>query len=589
MATAWHRLARAWRRASVAGRIAAGGAAACLVVLCVALAGTVFTATRADGPVPVPPVYLAAVETGAQSCPALTPPKLAAQLMAASGFDPAATTSSGGSGIAGLTDAQWKQWAPSPDAARSDAAANILALAHDTCDLAGRLTAAQVAGEPWRLAMAAHRSGLAPVTSARKVPAGDADYVDRLAGYASWYARQPEFGGAGSGSPSTAGKPGASSAADAAAQPAEAANWTLTWSDEFRGAAGTGPDASKWSHETGGDGWGTHEREYYTAGISNAALDGNGNLAITARADDASGHKCWYGACRYTSARLITAGHFTQLYGRISARIKLPEGKGLWPSFWALGDNIDTVGWPQSGELNVLDTYGDRLTEVSSGLHGPKYDAFATGSSAGDSFADSFHTFSADWYPDHISFAVDGKIFSTQYRARAGAGWVFNHPFFLLLNLAVGGNQPGSPDAGTTFPRQMLVDWVRVYQVGPPAAAATGPITGFGGKCVQAAATVQLSTCAAGDGQTWTLATDGTLRAGGQCLDAGPGAYNGTRPVLATCNGAPGQRWQAQTNGQLVNPGSERCLDATDNNTADGTPAQLWDCWGTANQLWKAP
>ncbi|WP_345639411.1 family 16 glycosylhydrolase, partial [Rugosimonospora acidiphila] len=402
MATAWHRLARAWRRASLASRIAVGGVAACLVVACVALAGTVFMPTRADSPVSVPPAYLAAIETGAQSCPALTPPKLAAQLMAASGFNPAARTSSGGSGIAGLTDTQWKQWTPAPDAARGDAAANILALAHDTCDLVGHLGAAKAAGDPWRLAVAAYRSGLAPVNAAGKVPADDTNYVDQLADYANWYARQPEFSGAGSDPASTAGNTDANAAADAAGQPAGAANWKLTWSDEFNGTAGTAPDANKWGHDTGGNGWGNHELEYYTNSTANAALDGAGHLAITARADDASSLGCWYGACRYTSARLLTTGHFTQLYGRISARIKLPEGKGLWPSFWALGDNISTAGWPQSGELNVMHTYGDQLTKITSGLHGPGYDAFAADTATNGNFANAFHTFTADWYPDHV-------------------------------------------------------------------------------------------------------------------------------------------------------------------------------------------
>ncbi|WP_345639480.1 family 16 glycosylhydrolase, partial [Rugosimonospora acidiphila] len=170
------------------------------------------------------------------------------------------------------------------------------------------------------------------------------------------------------------------------------------------------------------------------------------------------------------------------------------------------------------------------LTKITSGLHGPGYDAFAADTATNGNFANAFHTFTADWYPDHVSFAIDGKIFSTQYRTRAGAGWVFDHPFFLLLNVAVGGDGPGNPDTATKLPQQMLVDWVRVYQVGPPKSAATGPITGFGDKCVGAATTIQLATCRSSGGQTWTLATDGTLRQEGKCLDAGLGADNGSRP-----------------------------------------------------------
>ena len=360
------------------------------------------------------------------------------------------------------------------------------------------------------------------------------------------------------------------------------------WSDEFNGPGGTAPDPARWGHDTGGSGWGNSELEYYTNDTANAALDGHGDLAITARTAGAPGLSCWYGACRYTSARLITLGRFTRAYGRISARIKLPAGPGLWPSFWALGANIATAGWPKSGQLVVANSIGKPAT-VSAGLDGPGYNAWSSDTLTSGTFAGAFHTFTADWYPDHVSFFADGHPYGGKYRAQAGPGWVFDHPFFLLLNLAVGGSQPGSPGAATTFPQQMLVDWVRVYQAGPPRAAATGPITGPAGQCAEVDGAgdgaVQLGGCTGSAAQTWTVGPDGTLRTLGGCLGV-TAAANGTRPQLSACDATAAQVWQAQTNGQLVNPATGKCLDATSANPA---PLRIWDCWGSANQLWTLP
>src|SRR6266566_293069 len=341
-------------------------------------------------------------------------------------------------------------------------------------------------------------------------------------------------------------KPAKPATAPRAAQPGPAAGWRLVWADEFTGPAGGAPDASKWGRDTGGGGWGNSELEYYTDTTANAALDGHGDLAITARTDGTDGLSCWYGGCRYTSARLLTLGHFAPAYGRISARIKLPAGQGLWPSFWALGDNFSVVGWPRAGQLNIMSNLGSDPATVSAGLIGPGYTAWAGATLAGGSFAAGFHTFSADWYPDHITFAADGHPYATQYRAKAGAGWVFDHPFFLVLNLAVGGTQPGAPGAATTFPQQMLVDWVRVYQTGPPTTPATGPITTPTGQCAQVTTggTVQLGRCAGGGAQTWTLGTGGTISTQGGCLTA---LANATAPRLTACTHASAQTWQAQT------------------------------------------
>jgi len=389
----------------------------------------------------------------------------------------------------------------------------------------------------------------------------------------------------------------AASAAPTASQPPAAtpsaptaSGWQLTWSDEFSGPAGSPPDASKWGHQVGGSGWGNKELEYDTDSTANAAFDGRGHLLITARRGAPHGASCWYGRCQYTSARLITAGRFSQAYGRISARIKVPAGTGTWPSFWALGDNYSSVGWPRSGQLSIMSHLGRLPATVSGGLIGPGYYAWSSDTLGSGTFAGSYHTFSADWYPDHISFFVDGHLYDTQYRDSAGAGWVFDHPFFLILNLAVGGTQAGSPGPGTSFPQPMAVDWVRVYQAVQPRAAVTGAITGLSGKCAEAGngGAVQLDSCASTAAQTWTVATDGTVRALGQCLTV-TAAGNGTRAVLAPCNGSAGQQWRAESNGQLVSLLSQRCLDATNGSTASFTPLRIWDCAGQGQQQWKLP
>jgi beta-glucanase (GH16 family) len=360
-------------------------------------------------------------------------------------------------------------------------------------------------------------------------------------------------------------------------------SWRLAWSAEFNGPGGSPPDPASWSYDTGGNGWGNSELEYYTTSTANAALDGHGHLVITARDTGTAGLSCWYGPCRYTSARLVTLGHFSQAYGQISARIKLPGGSGIWPSFWALGDNFATAGWPQTGQINIMSFPGSTPATVSFGLIGPGYTQWSGDTLASGTFTSAYHTFTVDWYPDHASFYVDGHLYDTQYAAQAGSGWVFDHPFFLILNLAVGGTQPGSP-AATTFPQQMLVDWIRVYTAGPPPAPVTGPVTGPDGKCATAASdgAVQLGTCDGSPAQTWTMDTDGTVRALGQCLGL---TADGTATQLAGCDASPAQQWQAQTNGQLASTSSGRCLDAT----GGVSLLQISDCAGTPSQLWTLP
>jgi len=239
------------------------------------------------------------------------------------------------------------------------------------------------------------------------------------------------------------------------------------WHDEFDGPAGASFDRAKWKPDVGGDGFGNQERELYTDS-ANAVLDGQGHLVITARAE--AGQGCWYGACLYTSARLTTKTLFAQAYGRFEARIRIPRGQGIWPAFWLLGANDEAVGWPECGEIDIMENIGKEPNRVHGTVHGPGYsgDKGIGGPSTLDAaaYGDDFHVYAVEWRRDDIRWLVDGREYFrvTPASLPAGAKWVFDHPFFVILNLAVGGGWPGDPDATTKFPQQMIVDYVRVYR-----------------------------------------------------------------------------------------------------------------------------
>src|SRR5467141_684785 len=244
--------------------------------------------------------------------------------------------------------------------------------------------------------------------------------------------------------------------------------YTLVWSDEFNGKDGSLPDSSKWTYDIGGSGWGNHELEYYTNRAGNARIE-DGKLIMTARREAYTGPDGK--KFNYTSARLKTQGLFSQAYGRFEARIKTPAGQGMWPAFWTLGNDISSVGWPKCGEVDIMENIGKEPGTVHGSLHGPSTigqtsDATAPFSlPAGQKFADDFHLYAAEWEPGTIRFYVDSTLYATFNSSQwpAGGTWVFDHPFFIILNVAVGGSWPGSPDNSTVFPQQMLVDYLRVY------------------------------------------------------------------------------------------------------------------------------
>jgi beta-glucanase (GH16 family) len=242
--------------------------------------------------------------------------------------------------------------------------------------------------------------------------------------------------------------------------------WTLTWDDEFTGPNGSSPDPAKWVIESGGNGWGNEELEYYTPRQENLRLE-NGNLVIEAMKENFVGSDGV--RRRYTSARVTTKGRFTQMYGRFEARVQIPPGQGTWPAFWLMGDDYTSAGWPACGEIDVMENVDTDKSRIRVSIHGPGYSARQSVTSSFSlphaQFSDMFHVFAMEWEPRAIRFYVDDELYSTMTPANlpGGAPWVFNHPFFIILNLAVGGNLPASPDISTEFPQRMLVDYVRVY------------------------------------------------------------------------------------------------------------------------------
>lgn len=251
--------------------------------------------------------------------------------------------------------------------------------------------------------------------------------------------------------------------------------WTQVWSDEFAGPSGARVDTAKWRYDTADGcasnncGWGNNEKEYYSSAPENIRLDGQGHLMIIARVAPA-GLTCYYGPCRYTSAKITSRGKVEVAPGRVEARIKLSLGQGLWPAFWMLGQNIGAVGWPQSGELDIMEHKGSQPAITSSAVHGPGYSGntpFAHAHTlARGTVADDLHTFAIEWDSLHIRFFVDDSVHYVVSRSdvQQYGTWAFDQPFFLLLNLAVGGHFDGDPKSDSIFPATMLVDWVRVYR-----------------------------------------------------------------------------------------------------------------------------
>ena len=233
--------------------------------------------------------------------------------------------------------------------------------------------------------------------------------------------------------------------------------WNLVWHDEFDGDS---IDPANWTYDLGAGGWGNGEAENYTDRPENTRLE-NGMLVIEARQEK-------YQGSYYTSARLKTEGLQEFQYGRVEARLKVPAGKGMWPAFWLLGSNFSTVGWPDCGEIDIMEYIGKEPDLIMGTMHGPGYSGalgFGKWNRQHYNIADDFHTYAVEWDQNQITWYYDDVAYSTYARSVVGnRKWVFDQPFFIILNLALGGQFPGPIGLDTHFPAQMSVDYVRVFQ-----------------------------------------------------------------------------------------------------------------------------
>ncbi len=243
--------------------------------------------------------------------------------------------------------------------------------------------------------------------------------------------------------------------------PSTYAGYSKLWSDEFNGTA---IDKTLWNLETGGNGWGNNELEYYTdRDVTPNAFISGGNLIIEARQEN-------YNGKNYTSARMTTQGKKDFTFGRIDMRAKIPKGKGIWPALWALGSKIDKTGWPNCGEIDIMETIGSFPKDLHATVHyGPIGASNSTSKTAvyslpsGD-LSDKFHVYTLLWSQDKMDILIDDFTFFSTTQSAVGNIYPFNEPFFMIFNVAVGGNWPGSPDGTTVFPQRMVVDYIRVFQ-----------------------------------------------------------------------------------------------------------------------------
>jgi beta-glucanase (GH16 family) len=368
----------------------------------------------------------------------------------------------------------------------------------------------------------------------------------------------------------------ASAAATVGGNPTGATTqWTLSWADDFDGTAGSAPDSTRWSYDTGGQGWSQYEQQDYTTSTRNSRIDGTGHhLLIDAHTGDVpQGATCGTPSssfpCGYTSARLVSRGKFQQQYGRFEIRAKMPSQSAFWPAFWALGTSVNC--WPEQGEIDFAEIFDDESghNTVHGGVHGPRTATTACANtpdqpagghlnltdSGYDPLSAGYHVYSGDWFPDHVSMAVDGHTYATVYKSDH-ASWPFDQPFSLLLNMAVG--VPGRLATPAADQAVLAVDYVHVFTPANPSATITDRVFGLGAAdahCIAAKTTpadgvpVIPAACGTSSLQQVTAAPD-SLRISGKCLAAVASAVQ-----LRTCDGTAAQQWRLESNQTLLNPG----------------------------------
>ena len=249
----------------------------------------------------------------------------------------------------------------------------------------------------------------------------------------------------------------------------------LLWHQEFSGKAGQAPSSKVFNYDTGGGGWGNLEHEAYVE--DHVKTDGSkqGNLVIRATRYNPGPDELAYpcpvesnaGVCEFLSSRIQTKGNLAFQYGQISARIRVPKGDGVWPAFWLLGNDIDTNQWPSSGEIDIMETRGDQYPNTVFGTaHGPGYsgeNGIVNTINTKATTSAGYHVFSVVWLKNKIQWLVDGVVYNTVTPSITGRNYVFNKPFFLILNLAMGGNFVGGSIDPTLQSAAMSVDWIRYY------------------------------------------------------------------------------------------------------------------------------
>jgi Ricin-type beta-trefoil lectin domain len=413
----------------------------------------------------------------------------------------------------------------------------------------------------------------------------------------------------------------AAAAAPAAptAVPGPPSGWSTVFSDDFNGAAGSGP-SSAWQYDTGpGSSFGTGEIETMTNSSSNVHLDGNGNLDITALNQGGS----WTSGRIQTTSANVGAPAGGEL--EVTASIQQPTGGlGYWPAFWMLGPGQ----WPENGEIDIMEDV-NALSEVSGTVHcgtdpgGPcnEPNGIGSGLRSCSGCQSAYHTYTmilnrTNTSDESVTFYLDGNQYYSVSESQVGTStWqaAFDHNLSIIFDLAMGGGYPNgvcgctTPTSSTSSGGTMSVAYVAAYQTtsgsgggggGGGGSSATGPIVGYGGLCVddRAASTanfnpVQVYTCNGTPAQQWTVVEAGsTLHVLGKCMDInGGGTADGTTVDLYDCNNTAAQVFIPQSNGSLYNPQSGKCLDDTGWSTTPGTQLQIWDCTGNANQQWSLP